>query len=280
MAESKKGVELLKELQQMIADELGEKSSSRSFQPITEGLGLGSPQRSEMAAPLPPLTEDLRRAFQDSNVSKPVKPSYAHNPVERMFSPPPAKMPPIERRPELTLDPLPPIQAPAELPKKTPASVVEPMPPEERPASSVGTARRFFAFIIDQVFIWTTWLFALVATLKVLMGQNGIQLPTTGSFQDPLFIRFALVEFATLWLAYLSIGIGILDMTFGMWVWGIRVRYEDASGDNRFIQKALRIVGGFFFYGTVLPGFLLIFRRKGRNLLDLISGTSLYRTMV
>lgn len=292
MNESRQGSELLKELQQMIAEELGQ-SSPRAFQPITDGLGLASPRKPEVSAPLPPLTENLRnpKVFEP-----PPKPTYPNSPVERMFSTPPAKMsprstsltptPPPAAKPEVRvvestlltqMEPHPSVELSVTVNTATDTPIVPPNPP---PMPIVGLGRQFFAFVIDQIFVWTTWLFALVVTLKTLMGQSGLQMPGTGSFQDPLFLRFAIVEFATLWLGYLAIGIGVVDMTFGMWVWGIRVRFDAASQDVRLIQKSLRIVASFLFYATILPSLLLMLRRKGRNLLDVISGTSLYRTMV
>lgn len=316
MDESKRGAELLKELQQIIADELGEKATTRAFRPLTDGLGLSSPTKPEISATLPPLTEALRIPLVETESLPPSRPPVRPpaNPVEKFFSSPPASnnqatqrvyRPPVPKMKKPLADsgrieaakkvfrdmpPLPAVvlpratdQPPNAVAKSITHEVVaaptEIDTPLERNANA-GVTQRFLAFVIDQVFVWTVWLFAIIVTLKGLMGTSVPQLPTTGNFQDPLFLRFALMEFATLWMGYLAIGIGVVDMTFGMWVWGLRVRYDDATGESRWLQKALRIVTTFFFVAPVLPSVVLAFRRKGRNLLDVISGTRLYRSVV
>jgi len=88
-------------------------------------------------------------------------------------------------------------------------------------------------------------------------------------------LRFIALEFITLWLAYFAICLGAMDMTLGMWAWGLRVGYNQGS---KGLRKWLRIVFSLAFLAPIVPSILLIFRYHGRNLLDGLSGTSLYRT--
>ncbi|MBI1861464.1 MAG: RDD family protein [Deltaproteobacteria bacterium] len=294
MQEKKQSADLLRELQNLIAEELGQSPSQHTFEPLTDGLGLTSPRKADVSTPLPPITQDMRAPLFDdpAELTPPPPPTprapIPSRPIEKMFTVP---------LPRMEVKPPPQPIAPAPTPKIEPESAPQPEPrkltlplPSEAPPQKVarrepappGFARRFLAFVIDQVFVWTVWLFAVIVTLKALMGQVGqspLTVPSTGSFQDPIFLRFALMEFATIWLAYLAIGVGVVDMTFGMWVWGLRLRY---FGDDevRFAKKALRVVMSFLFFAPIFPSLLLIFRRKGRNLLDLISGTGLCRDMV
>ncbi len=312
MADARQGREILKELQKMIADELGEKNPANTFRPMTDGLGLASPRRPETASPLPPLTQALTQEGRAPLFGR--EPTVAHAPpprrpiarppakivmpdsqqkntMERMFSPPPPRM---EVRPvaeSLAPDLLgPAVQSEVTAEVKPEAKMeVKPaitlrmesttsVPP---PAiAAAGLAQRFFAFVVDQVFVWTVFLFTVIVTLKVVTGQDAYSLPNSGNLQNPLFLRFILVEFASLWLAYLVVGVGILDMTFGMWVWGLRLRYRGNEDDVKFIKKSIRVVATFIFFAPILPSIVLMFRRRGRNLLDLISGTGLCRSVV
>jgi hypothetical protein len=65
-------------------------------------------------------------------------------------------------------------------------------------------------------------------------------------------------------------------MTFGMWVWGLRVNYGD---HRRFWKKLARVVSGLFFYPAIVPTVLLAIRRDGRHLIDGLTQSSVYRTM-
>jgi uncharacterized RDD family membrane protein YckC len=141
--------------------------------------------------------------------------------------------------------------------------------------------RRAFAAFVDEVFVLTLFSLALLMTLHLSTGMSAqLSGEPWSKLQDSQFLRFAALEFTTLWLGYFAIGLGLLDMTFGMWVWGLRVSFGRDSEDSKFLAKLLRIVGSFVFYAPVVPLILLTLRRKGRNVLDAISGTWVYRSVV
>ncbi len=174
------------------------------------------------------------------------------------------------------------------------AAIEGPVPAEQVRSASVAEAparivqppsipaptfmKRFLAGLLDEIFVLTIWLIALAITSNALsIGGADMSAGFLKNFSNPMFLRFAALEFATVWLAYLAIGLGVLDMTFGMWVWGMRLRYNaGADGDGRFLRKVTRIVLTFFFFAPVFPLTLLSLRIKGKNLLDLLSGTGVY----
>lgn len=294
MDEQRQGKELIKELQDLIAEELGEKPQGATFRPITAGLGLLSPRKPEISTPLPPLTQDTIRAplFEGSpkhsSMQIPTRP-LPKNPMERHFTPPPP--PPRMEKPQvpsgrrfepvITKPPTMPVSR-LETAISTPvvSAPVTPVKSETFQNSEVTGASRFFAFVVDQVFVWTVFLFAVVVTLRSMTGEGVFALPNSGNFQNPVFLRFVIIEFATIWIAYLMMGIGMLDMTFGMWVWGLRLRYLGKEKDLLLLKRAIRVVVSFLFFAPILPSFALVIRRRGRNLLDLLSGSGLYRSVV
>ncbi|MBY0369444.1 hypothetical protein K2X33_02085, partial [bacterium] len=75
------------------------------------------------------------------------------------------------------------------------------------------------------------------------------------------------------WFAYLVLSFGFLEMTFGMWVWGLRVGFGQES---RFWKKTARVAMGMLFYPLVAPALLLVFRSNGRTLMDTLSQTHVY----
>lgn len=94
-------------------------------------------------------------------------------------------------------------------------------------------------------------------------------------------MQFAVLEFATIWVAYAVFCMGVLDMTFGMWVWGIRVGYMTQSKRTWILRKFLRTLFTFVFYAPILPVIFLVFvGKRGRNLLDALSGTVVYQSVV
>jgi hypothetical protein len=306
-----------RELKEMIREALDTGSSaSKAFEPITEGLGLKSPMKPEISAPSTGLsparahttsaantsTADNKTMASDTPVARPApvpeKPKLSLSRVEDKTPPPPAsdsyktvvrswshsQEPQARPAPETKAKPVAKTTSVGP-PKVTnlfetiaPASTKTPVaqPP---PVPRAGMMRKLFSFVIDQTFVWTVWISAVVVTMRVLgpVTMDSWSVADVGNLRNPVFQRFAVLEFATIWLAYLSIGIGVLDMTFGMWVWGIRLRYLDEDTGLRFLKKSFRVLMSFFFYAPILPSFILILRRNGRNLLDWLSRSDAYR---
>lgn len=142
---------------------------------------------------------------------------------------------------------------------------------------TVNATKRLLSFIVDQIFVLTLWALAIVITSNLQNGfSTGFTMAVLNDFSNPVFQRFAILEFSAIWLTYLAISVGILDLTFGLWVWGLRVSYGSPSDSQYWMRKMMRVIWSFFFLAPIVPSFLLMFRRKGRNLLDVLSGTNLY----
>lgn len=239
----------LQELQSFFGEmlELGATQPKESFKPLTDGLGLESPKRSV--------------------------------PVEATVAPSPKKVEPPKR-------PLSPLPAPTPAPSYSSVVAAEPTPPKRPPAlpissppplPSVSLLKRISSVVLDQLFVQTLWAVALVITSNILSGfETGFSAEVFRSFSDPLFFRFAVLEFATLWLGYLALCLGITNMTFGMWVWGIRISYGNKTDENYGLRKLMRIFWSFVFFAPVLPSILLLFRKNERNILDGLSGSNVY----
>lgn len=251
----------LLDLQEFFEKELSgadARATSRVFVPLTDGLGLESPKQKDAAFQVevpkpPPIKFDREFPQRKSDVS--ILFDEAPSPVE------PA---PVEQ-------PIVPV-AESRLVLSEPDKIVAP-PPIPQPSFF----RRAMAAMIDELFVLTLWIIALVITSNLLTGfSTGVSNQVFKELGNPLFLRFAILEFATIWLSYLAICLGVMDVTFGMWVWGIRVSYGGRSEGNFALRKLMRIVWGFLFYAPVAPLVFLLFHRKGRNLLDALSGTNVY----
>jgi uncharacterized RDD family membrane protein YckC len=139
--------------------------------------------------------------------------------------------------------------------------------------------RRLLAGMVDQAFVLILLGVVLLITSTVLTREGGVlSKGLLTNLQHPAYIRFAILGFATLWMSYLVLGVGVLDMTFGMWVWGLRINYTSGSGESRTARKLMRILASFFLEALLVPSLLLAIRVKGRNLIDWLSGSYLYRT--
>lgn len=281
----------LVDLQKFLAGELANTESDpsfhRAFTPLTDGLGLESPKQPvESFAPPPPKKEEAAVVAAPPKPEEgPAIPAPAPLKVESAIGPPQSKEPQVIRPAKIVLDDedLPPVDP--LLATKRPTSDffapevkehAEPMPfKAPPPIPSAGFFRRFQAGIIDQVIVLGVWAVVVTITSQVLAkGEENFVTRLTLDMQNPTFLRFALLEFATLWLAYFAICLGAMDMTLGMWAWGLRVGYTNGA---RGFKKWLRIIFSLAFLAPILPSVLLIFRYHGRNLLDALSGTSLYR---
>lgn len=143
------------------------------------------------------------------------------------------------------------------------------------PVPHVSIGRRFLAGLVDQCFIFTSALLALAITSNA-MASGGTELAARflKEFSNPAFVRSAALEYFVIWLGYLALSFGFLEMTFGMWVWGTRVAYGE---QNRFSKKVARVLAGLFFYPLIAPCLLLIIQRNGKNLVDGLTRTEIYR---
>lgn len=238
----------LQELQSFFGEmlELGATKPKESFKPLTDGLGLESPKRS--VAP-------------EVAVAVPVK---KVEPPKRQTSPQPAPAAPPSY--SSVVAPEPSVKRPPAIPVSSPP-----------PLPSVSLIKRVSSVVLDQLFVQTLWAVALVITSNILSGfETGFSAEVFRSFSDPLFFRFAVLEFAALWLGYLAICLGTTNMTFGMWVWGIRISYGSKNDENYGLRKLMRIFWSFVFFAPIFPSILLIFRKNERNILDGLSGSNVY----
>ncbi len=278
------GLVALLELRELIASELDQgeqpETGQRSFRPLTDGLGLESPKRKEAPVVVPPPTRPLPDAKPVVSLNDSLKPrlepTFAVSEVSRSQSPLAAFMDRAEKEAELAEEraELSPIDRAA---KNVLGDIESPIPqPPPMPGTSIF--RRTFSAMLDEIFVLSLVLIAVGVTMKLLTASSvEFSLSNLKALQTPAFFRFAILEFGTIWLSYLALCVGLLDMTFGMWVWGIRIAYGNEQA--RFFKKMLRVFFGFAFYAPVFPLLLLVFQRRGRNLLDLLSGTALYRTV-
>lgn len=298
----------LVELQKFIADELGTSSTSsdfgRSFRPLTDGLGLESPDPSKHPKPTPIdarlndfFSTDPLPAKKTAETAPPPK-----DPLVQAFQKMPDAPPPLPVNKTAALfekpasDEISPTESvaaarlmtsvkPPEQPvvSENPETVRElsdelTTPPPELPRATLG--RRFMAALLDQIFVWTLFAALVILTGVVLEGLSPSALSQWffSSFSNAKFLRVMALEFSVIWLTYLVFSIGVLDMTFGMWVWGLRLSYPGAKeGEWLTARRCVRLVTSFLVYPIpVLTPFLFI-RNKGRNLVDMLSGTTVYR---
>ncbi len=146
------------------------------------------------------------------------------------------------------------------------------------PIPAASAFRRGLAGLLDAFFVMGLWCVGLVITSQILSVHQGtIVERLVADFSTPVFVRYAVLEYLALWLAYFALSLGVLDMSFGMWVWGLRVSYGQ-DGVRPWARKGLRILLSFLFYAPFFPVLLLPLRLRGRNLLDALSTTRLYRT--
>jgi uncharacterized RDD family membrane protein YckC len=129
---------------------------------------------------------------------------------------------------------------------------------------------------MDQCFVFTAWLLTLAITSNAISGSGGdVSSRFLRQFSDPAFLQSALLEYFVIWLGYLVFSLGFLEMTFGMWVWGIRVSFGE---QGRFWKKAARVLMSWLICPFVAPSVFLLFQSKGKNLIDGLTHTELYRS--
>lgn len=262
--------EALSELREFLEKELKTKPSdihiTKPFRPITDGLGLESPRSAVRELP-------KTKAILDELVGgMPL--------VEKVTTPPLKKPDAIAT--ELLQSVAKPSTTPEffeELEKKETlesSGILKARLPPELPRPTA--ARRLLAVVLDEAFVLTLWASTLIIIANIMTGGKvGFSVGVWQELSNPTALRMASLGFAVIWLAYLTVCLGILDMTFGMWVWGIRIAFGKEGGDSKVLRRVLRIFWSFIFLAPIAPLALLIVRIKKKNLLDLLSGSSLYR---
>lgn len=248
----------LVDLQKFLAEELAQGAEqgvdlSRAFTPLTDGLGIHPSHKPAPAGA--------------AKAGEPVFVAPSPAPVTEFRTPTPEKE---KARPSTRLiidDAL-----DSARPSQEDFSVSPPPP-----VPAVGLGRRFMSGMVDQLFVWTAWLLALAITSNAMAGTSGdFGQRLVRELSNAAFLRSAGLEFAMIWVGYLVLSFGILEMTFGMWVWGLRINYGE---ERRGWKKLARVLMGLLFYPTVIPTVLLAFRKDDKHVLDAVTHSSVYRIL-
>jgi len=286
--EEEKALANLEELKNFLSTELNElgEFSKKAFTPITDGLGLESPLR-EKTKKEPEIKEVIHEektrlgdfmfsqgpqvASENIFVSQPIEEAI-NKPEERIASVKPATV----REPSSSIKPE--LKELIDL-KKDEISLNERKEKPEKfhkipPIPLPSKIKRFFAGLVDQIFIY--FLFATLIFSGFLVF-NKIEITNISIF---IGLRILLGSFFALWFSYYIICIGILNMTFGMWVWDLKINYGSTLQKGIVIRKILRIFFSLIFVVPVITSVLLLFTIKGKNLIDFLSGSGLHRTSV
>lgn len=286
------GLMSLVDLQKFLADELseidGESHFGRAFRPLTDGLGIGAPPPPKKPAAQPPMPRRQPPARPVTEPRRPVRmPAPDVHKIFEGFEEDPRVTPapftaPVRREPppEPFLRPDPSAPLPRATPAPTPDSAAEAAVPKVQPPvlPQASFFRRLLAGILDQAFVLGVLSLVLLITSAVLSKEGGVLgKGLLANLNHPAYLRFAFLGFATIWMGYLVLGVGVLDLTFGMWVWGLRINYA-AEGESPTLRKLMRILASFLLEALLIPAPLLGIRVNGRNLIDTLSGSYLYRT--
>lgn len=296
----------LVDLQRFLAEELVDSVDittdfSRSFTPLTDGLGIHS-MKIRPAEPLQRFPSELPRILQQESPERPEPESpieeFLHESVNTPINRPEASRPtqqPVRRfvdesavEDEFDDD----TAAPAasfrvkdqrlrkalgelenqELPELENAKTFTEPPPLPR----ASLVRRAMSAIMDQVFVWTLAILSVVFVTNVLSSDSTLfSAKMVKELAQPAFVKYIVAGFAALWLAYLTLTIGILEATFGMWIWGMKIHY---GSEQRFTKKFARVGLSLLCQVAILPGLLMVFQRDGKNLIDRLSGSQVLRT--
>jgi uncharacterized RDD family membrane protein YckC len=312
LGEAEQDLMTLVDLQRFLADELSESVDfstdfSKSFTPLSEGLGIHQ-FKNRSAETLSRFPAELPRVFQQPEFAMPPPPPPM-SAVEELLQdsrPTRAASPAVERSapPKVVARFVDESAIEEQFNSRSEAPVASFRTQDSRlkqalngsqdfkrslpeleseaefatppPLPKVGLLRRSMAALMDQVFVGTLAVLTLIFVTNVLSSGSA---PVSGKllkeFTQPQFAKYLLAGFATLWFGYLSLSVGVLESTFGMWIWGMRINY---GREQRFIKKVARVGLSFLFLMPLLPGLILVFQRHGRNLIDSLSGTDVYRT--
>jgi len=239
------------------------------IRPLTQGLGLESPQKQE-PAPLAPAAASLTQKpgpIPPREASRVATPHPVYKPQPSLIS---------NQAPRVEVAPA--VSAPKEITKAEQVLKEEiktaVAPP---PLPTVPLTRRTLSFFLDQVLVGVLWLLSLAITSNVFSGfETGMSMGVLGSLSEPFFFRLSVIQYAVFWMVYLGFSLGIFNRTFGMWVWGIRISYGNDKDENYHLRKLMRIIWSFVFYVSIIPSLVLAFRKNDRNLIDILSGSNLY----
>ncbi len=280
----------LLDLQDFFSAELVNQGTAyrRAFIPLTEGLGLGSPRT------MMPKLQYIERNDVLLNTHETPQLEAKHSDGAALFT----ERPPFESgMPTKILPPKPPVLKSenrlAEVIDSATATNKEPAFETEKEERFFGSAnsitvtppplprpalfKRLMAGTIDQVFVLLIWTALIVLTSNMINNfTTGFSLEILSDFNSPKFQRMATLEFIGAWLGYLGFSLLISKRTFGMWVWSMNVSYGDKIEENYFLRKAMRIFWTFIFSAPLIPTLVLIIHKNGRNILDVLSGTSVY----
>lgn len=272
------------ELQQMIAEELEDSQNegpfSRAFMPLTNGLGLESPKKGEV--PVGKIEANLDELVGGPELEPQSVWDSTRRKVQSELQPIEEKTPAakISRSIPVLETPVPSVQE-----KSVLRNAIEPErmgvrpPPVPRPA----VWRRGFAAFVDVLFVLGCFAAALLIIANLMTNSKSyFSLNALTNIRQPVFVRYALMAYSTLWFSYFALGLGILDMTVGMWVWGLRVGYSERNGeiDAKGLKKMIRIILSLFFFAPIFPILLLAIRIRGKNIVDGLSGTQVYRNVI
>lgn len=250
----------LVDLQKFLAEELvqGAESGvdlSRAFTPLTDGLGIHHTGK--------PAAAGATKAGQSAFASHPAAPAVTEFRSATAPAAPPRSTARLFADEEALVQPF----------EDSTSEFVETTPP---PVPSATLGRRFMAGIVDQGFVVVAWLLALAITSNAVATGGDVGARFLKEFADPVFLRSAGLEFGMIWIGYLILSFGFLDMTFGMWVWGLRVNYGETG---RFWKRLARVILSAFFYPAIVPTVLLALRREGRTLIDSLTQSTVYRSL-
>ncbi len=248
----------LVDLQKFLSEEFGGGEGtagdlSRAFMPLTDGLGIHSngKKKAPAAPPVVAAPVPVENVTEFTTHSSPAKDTVRPS-TRLIMDAPSAEQEPVEAD----------------------FFARETTPP---PVPMVGLGRRFLSGVVDQCFVFLAFLLALAITSNAISaGSGSVGAHLMQQLSSEAFLRSAALEFAMIWIGYLTLSFAVLDMTFGMWVWGLRVHY---GKENVFWKRLARVVLGMVFYPLVFPSVLLAFQQQGRNLADKITKTNVYRVL-
>jgi len=266
----------LLDLQEFLEKELADKTESasdfrKSFTPLTDGLGLNEPPRKVEPSKKPieflKLQEDFTPSASAVNeIYEEVKPLPPLPPLTGLIKKEEAQ---VEERSFTQL---------MSKPQREETTFVAPPRPKPLPPPmpKVGFFRRMLAGFIDFAFMGVVMGLVLVVTANAVAGvSSDLVFRLSKEIFEPSFVRIFLAEYIVGWFFYWAFCLGFAERSFGMWVWGMKVSFGE--GEARGLRKGFRIFTSFIFSLTLLPYMLLVVTFRGRNLVDLISGSQVYR---
>lgn len=232
--------DLLQELREFIGVQTNEVYVKKTvpFEAITEGLGLESPRKPEI---------DLSQEKNQKEVAI-IAEAYLKK------TPPPI---------------------PAKKTSSLHSTLTKPETKQPPPLPKATYSRRFFAGAIDHLLVLTFLFFSL--GLAVRWGVINSDFIDVSNWWHHDFLVGGLKVYFGFWIVYLAFSVGLLESTLGMWILGLQLKFgphQEAKG----LKKTARVILGALLHALVFPNLFLLFHRHGRNILDTLSSTQVYRT--